>query len=112
MIDLTLHCPTCGRRADMCFDHGDQWKKRPASRLQMTDTQLRAGVNEFTEDDPPPYGLTDTERAEVELELATVQKHLAELQHIEPIPGNEGRREWSIAVARRQVRELERMLAA
>lgn len=28
MIDLTLRCPTCGRRADMCFDHGDDWKKR------------------------------------------------------------------------------------
>jgi sarcosine oxidase delta subunit len=28
VIDLTLRCPTCGRRADMCFDHGDDWKKR------------------------------------------------------------------------------------
>jgi hypothetical protein len=27
-IDLTLRCPTCGRRADVCFDHGDHWKKR------------------------------------------------------------------------------------
>lgn len=26
--DLTLRCPTCGRRADMCFEHGDDWKKR------------------------------------------------------------------------------------
>lgn len=23
---------------------------------QMTDDHLRAGVNEFTQDDPPPYG--------------------------------------------------------
>jgi hypothetical protein len=28
-LDLTLRCPVCGRRADMCFDHGDDWKKRP-----------------------------------------------------------------------------------
>jgi hypothetical protein len=27
--DLTLRCPVCGRRADVCFDHGDDWKKRP-----------------------------------------------------------------------------------
>ncbi len=27
-VDLTLRCPTCGKRADMCFDHGDDWKKR------------------------------------------------------------------------------------
>lgn len=54
---MTLHCPTCGLRADMCFDHGDDWKKRPPlSVLQLTDVQLRAVVNEFTEDDPPPYG--------------------------------------------------------
>lgn len=31
MIDLTLRCPTCGRRADMCFEHGDDWKKRSAA---------------------------------------------------------------------------------
>lgn len=30
MLDLTLRCPTCGLRADMCFDHGDDWKKRAA----------------------------------------------------------------------------------
>lgn len=57
MIDLTLHCPTCGLRADMCFDHGDDWKKRtwPVSVFDLTEAQLRAGVNEFTQDDPPPY---------------------------------------------------------
>jgi hypothetical protein len=56
MIDLTLHCPVCGQRADMCFAHGDDWKQRPNPLpLFMTDAQLRAGVNEFTEDDPPPY---------------------------------------------------------
>lgn len=27
-LDLTLRCPVCDRRADMCFDHGDWWKKR------------------------------------------------------------------------------------
>ncbi len=27
-VDLTLRCPTCGERADMCFAHGDEWKKR------------------------------------------------------------------------------------
>lgn len=27
-LDLTLRCPTCGKRADMCFDHGDDWKRR------------------------------------------------------------------------------------
>lgn len=27
-LDLTLRCPVCGRRADMCFEHGDEWKKR------------------------------------------------------------------------------------
>jgi hypothetical protein len=27
-VDLTLTCPVCGRRADMCFEHGDDWKKR------------------------------------------------------------------------------------
>lgn len=27
VIDLTLRCPTCGQRADMCFAHGDDWKK-------------------------------------------------------------------------------------
>src|SRR5947207_8218182 len=26
--DATLRCPTCNRRADMCFEHGDDWKKR------------------------------------------------------------------------------------
>lgn len=61
--DLTLRCPTCGRRADICFDHGDEWKKRERhgtlSELQrMTEHELRARVNEFTEDDPPPYGLS------------------------------------------------------
>ncbi len=55
MIDLTLRCPTCGRRADMCFDHGDQWKQRGTDVHRMTEHELRAGVNEFTEDDPPPY---------------------------------------------------------
>ena len=30
-IDLTLSCPTCGQRADMCFAHGDEWKKRKVS---------------------------------------------------------------------------------
>lgn len=30
-LDLTLCCPECGRRADVCFDHGDDWKKRSAS---------------------------------------------------------------------------------
>ncbi len=61
LIDLTLRCPTCGQRADVCFDHGDVWKQRrwtgTLSELQrMTEHELRAGVNEFTEDDPPPYG--------------------------------------------------------
>ena len=59
MIDLTLRCPTCGRRADMCFAHGEVWKKRvlePWDTLKMTDHELRARVNEFTQDDPPPYG--------------------------------------------------------
>lgn len=61
----------------------------------------------------PPSSLAAAgTKDELALELATVRKHLAELQHSDPIPGNEGRREWSIAVARRQVRELERMLAA
>jgi hypothetical protein len=56
MIDKTLRCPVCGQRADMCFAHGDDWKKRPAPAIyQRTEAQLRAGVNEFTEDDPPPY---------------------------------------------------------
>jgi hypothetical protein len=27
-LDMTLRCPVCARRADMCFDHGDDWKKR------------------------------------------------------------------------------------
>lgn len=27
-LNLTLRCPVCDRRADMCFDHGDWWKKR------------------------------------------------------------------------------------
>ena len=27
-LDLTLRCPVCGDRADMCFKHGDDWKKR------------------------------------------------------------------------------------
>jgi rRNA maturation protein Nop10 len=31
-VDLTLRCPECGKRADMCFDHGDDWKKRPLPR--------------------------------------------------------------------------------
>ena len=55
---MTLRCPTCGQRADMCFAHGEEWKKRdPAARIRyrMTDHELRAAVNEFTEDDPPPY---------------------------------------------------------
>jgi hypothetical protein len=30
-IDMTLRCSTCGRRADMCFEHGDNWKKRGAA---------------------------------------------------------------------------------
>jgi hypothetical protein len=30
VLDLTLCCPTCGKRADMCFDHGGDWKKRSA----------------------------------------------------------------------------------
>jgi hypothetical protein len=57
-VDLTLRCPTCGRRADVCFDHGDQWKKRSVDRdvHRMTEHELRASVNEFTGDDPPPYG--------------------------------------------------------
>lgn len=55
MIDLTLRCPVCDGRADMCFAHGDDWKKRPLPLYQQTDAQLRAGVNEFTQDDPPPY---------------------------------------------------------
>jgi hypothetical protein len=59
MIDLTLRCPTCDRRADMCFDHGDEWKKRGTDVHRMTEHELRARVNEFTEDDPPPYGLSD-----------------------------------------------------
>ena len=28
MLDFTLRCPSCGERADMCFGHGDDWKKR------------------------------------------------------------------------------------
>ena len=41
-LDLTLRCPTCGKRADMCFEHGDEWKKRDASdpakeRLNLSD---------------------------------------------------------------------------
>lgn len=56
-VDLTLRCPVCGLRADMCFAHGDEWKRRPPPpRHGMTEAQLRAGVNEFTDDDPPPYG--------------------------------------------------------
>jgi hypothetical protein len=56
VIDLTLNCPVCGGRADMCFAHGDDWKKRPLPPLyKQTDAQLRANVNEFTQDDPPPY---------------------------------------------------------
>lgn len=56
MIDPTLTCPVCGCCADACFDHGDDWKERPPTSVhQMTDAQLRASVNEFTEDDPPPY---------------------------------------------------------
>ncbi len=31
VIDMTLTCPVCGRRADVCFDHGDDWKKRPSA---------------------------------------------------------------------------------
>lgn len=61
MIDLTLRCPTCGKRADMCFAHGTEWKRRghdPTAIHRMTDHELRARVNEFTEDDPPPYGDT------------------------------------------------------
>ncbi len=60
-IDITLRCPTCGRRADMCFEHGEIWKQRerthlPSELQRMTEHELRAGVNEFTQDDPPPYG--------------------------------------------------------
>ena len=44
----------------MCFDHGDQWKKRGTDLHRMTEHELRAAVNEFTEDDPPPYGLADS----------------------------------------------------
>lgn len=40
----------------MCFAHGDDWKTRPLPPLIFqTDAQLRAGVNEFAGDDPPPY---------------------------------------------------------
>ena len=61
MIDLTLRCPTCGQRADVCFDHGDEWKKRRHTTSlsvlhRMTEDELRARVHEFTQDDPPPYG--------------------------------------------------------
>ena len=28
MLDLTRRCPVCGERADMCFKHGDDWKKQ------------------------------------------------------------------------------------
>lgn len=31
-VDLTLRCPACGRRADVCFDHGGDWKKRGGER--------------------------------------------------------------------------------
>lgn len=61
MIDLTLRCPTCGVRADMCFAHGEEWKKpNRADRFphRMTEHELRASMNEFTADDPPPYGGT------------------------------------------------------
>ena len=45
----------------MCFDHGDVWKQRertglPGELRRMTGHELRAAVNEFTQDDPPPYG--------------------------------------------------------
>lgn len=49
-------CPVCGLRAHECFDHGDDWKTGPPPPIwRMTEPHLRAGVNEFTEDDPPPY---------------------------------------------------------
>lgn len=47
MIDLTLRCPVCGDRADMCFKHGDDWKKRSAisdldaAELEMLGHALR-----------------------------------------------------------------------
>ncbi len=59
IADLTLRCPVCGDRADLCFAHGDDWKRRPPHSIHaMTDAQLRAAVNEFTQDDPPPYEAT------------------------------------------------------
>lgn len=68
-LDLSLHCPVCGLRADMCFQHGDDWKKRaPTSVHQKTEAQLRAVVNEFTEDDSPPYTVLGSCRHGVDLD--------------------------------------------
>jgi hypothetical protein len=41
-MDLTLRCPTCGQRADMCFDHGDDWKKRGRPEQEVARAAARA----------------------------------------------------------------------
>jgi hypothetical protein len=51
-VDLTLRCPTCGKRADMCFNHGDDWKKRQLGkprpdfnpRIDYPERYMREGV--------------------------------------------------------------------
>lgn len=54
--------------------------------------------------------LTEQEREEVELDLATVRQHLHRLTEGEPMPGNEHRWFEAIKLARKHERELEEML--
>lgn len=43
-VDLTLRCPTCGKRADVCFEHGDEWKKRrPVDRQPVNEPEKPEG---------------------------------------------------------------------
>jgi hypothetical protein len=57
VIDMTLRCPECGQRADMCFEHGDGWKKRPDDPtvaqllVKATTAELEARVYAFCDED-------------------------------------------------------------
>jgi hypothetical protein len=51
LIDMTLRCPVCGDRADMCFAHGDDWKKRPTAPAD-TDRWLAWSGGRYPDDSP------------------------------------------------------------
>lgn len=71
----------CGSPAEVSTPFGARYcrgHRYLAEPQNLSDDELRAGVNEFTQDDPPPYGKERAMSQSVEELAQTVREDLSE----------------------------------